>query len=180
MVNDGVRGYLNSFGFTLLAIKYLQEVDVLPIVRYDAACEHMETLREAHPLRNEANLGQLVLGFFAFWSEAFDPTAHFVSILYAGFLPKEWSLFQGHRDQKFFLLQDPLQIDRNVAKNVRLSQWTHTLSELRRSRAILRGIGHCADGQDLDVAARLRALIQDTVVLSYSDYTLQSKPLSVE
>ena len=180
LVNDGKRGYLNSFGFTLLAIKYLQETDILPILRYDANCE-LQVVRESHPRRNEANVGQLVRGFFEFWSTQFHAQYHLVSILSAGFLSKEWSAFRGHADQRFFMLQHPVQLEHNVAKNVRLGQWQHTQSECRRSLSILRGVDSMnmmeimgsVDPMEA-VAARFRALIQDTVVLSYSDHVLPS------
>ena len=181
LINDGKRGYLNSFGFTLLAIKYLQEMDILPVLRYDSEYETLEVVRESHPRRNEANVGQLVRGFFEFWGTRFDPQCHLVSILCVGLLSKEWSVFRGHPDQRFFLLQHPVQLEHNVAKNVRLSQWQHTQSECRRSLTILRGVDSMEMTQVMDsmnpmeaVAARFRALIQDTMVLSYSDHVLSS------
>ena len=163
-VNDGVRGYLNSFGFTLLAIKYLQEMDIVPIIRYDVDCEHLEVIREAHPLRNEYNLGHLVWGFFNFWSFTFDAHRHIVSILSPGLLSKP----PLHRS--LVVLLDPIRSEQNVARNIGCNQWQHTVSEMQRSADILRGINDDAE----EVAARFRALIQDTVVLSYSDYVLPS------
>merc|ERR1712087_904789 len=67
MVSDAMHGFPNSFGFVMLATKFLQLLDepVLPIVDYDRKAQR---LVEKHGIakfrRNEMSLLELAVSFF--------------------------------------------------------------------------------------------------------------------
>eukprot|EP01084_Bolivina_argentea_P174870 302879_1 len=176
-INNAYKGYLNSFGFTLLAIKYLQYVtpSILPIYRFSIDFEQISILKISQNAENKMNLGELLYGFFYFYVNQFDVDRDEISILCQGLNYKNLSQYTGHMDQKYFILQDPIQINKNVAKNVRIQQWNHIQNELLRSLNILTN-----NNFEADISSEFRLLTQDCVVLSYSDYNIHSQLQSTQ
>eukprot|EP01083_Nonionella_stella_P113415 334347_1 len=169
-INDAFRGYLNSFGFTLLAIKYLQMVSpsILPIYRFSLDHKDITISKASQHTQNQMNLAELLYGFLYFYGEIFDPQCGSISVLSEGWCYKHCEQFMCHVSQKYFILQDPVQITHNVAKNVRFEQWNHIRNECRRCVYLLSNY-HVQE----DIQCVFRLLTQDAEVVSYSDYNVE-------
>ena len=136
---DGMH-HINSFGFGLLGLKFLQECEptpILPVLQVqDGAVITIMPLREPSK-NNSLSLGRLLHQYFKFW-QTFDFASHSVSIVHHGtkfvgeyqlaflcvctgrMLKLEFPGFsQLKESQKFWIIQDPVNLEKNVAINIR-------------------------------------------------------------
>jgi len=130
-INDGKAMKLTSFSYALLSIKYLQLVGVIPVI---AADEEVPSWKS----ENLASLGQLLLGFFQFWSK-FNWARLEISILTESIQLKDKTKYDVRNNQTTIIIADPIELRNNVARNIRVK----TLRELKGE--IYRGIGCCKE-----------------------------------
>jgi poly(A) RNA polymerase GLD2 len=101
-INESMHGTLNSYSLLLLVIHYLQTAVLPPVLpSLQALYPHVFTMRRpAHTLTfgepamvapvppelrpcNTASVGELLVGFFAYYARTFDWRAHAISIRHA-------------------------------------------------------------------------------------------------
>ena len=175
-INDAHNGYINSFGYVLLSIKFLQCIKppILPIFRYSVWQKQFEIIQQSECKSNRMSISELLYWFFNLFGNDFDPHTSQISITCKGFGLKTYEstlTISGHPDQKFFILQDPLCKSNNVAKNVRIGQWHHMQSEFKRAASIL-----CAYFSNSDAAeVTLRILRTGVNVVSFCDHGIDSE-----
>eukprot|EP01083_Nonionella_stella_P075770 206086_1 len=98
-INDGYHRFLNSFGYTILVIKFLQ-----------IFCAHY-----GYPGHS---LSTLLFGFYYLFAVEFNPTKHSISII------TNSSAFDVKMNIKCCMeIVDPANKNNNVAHNVRSQQW---------------------------------------------------------
>jgi len=123
-INDGKSMKMTSFGWTLLTLKFLQLVGVIPL-----------SPREADPKwrsSNHATLGQLLFGFFEFWSK-FDYERLQISILNDRLPLKNTANFDVRQNQTTLIIADPIEIRNNVGRNIRPKVLLEFKQELARA-----------------------------------------------
>eukprot|EP01083_Nonionella_stella_P075771 206089_1 len=98
-INDGYHRFLNSFGYTILVIKFLQ-----------IFC--------AHYGYGGHSLSTLLFGFYYLYAVEFNPTKHAISII------TNSSAFDLKMNQKCWMeIVDPANKNNNVAQNVGPQRW---------------------------------------------------------
>jgi len=132
-INDGRAMKLTSFSYALLGIKYLQLVEVIPVL----SSEKKVTWKS----KNRANLGQLLLGFFEFWAK-FNYEKLEISILTESIEPKDCSKFDVRENQTWIIIADPIERRNNVARNIRAKTLLEFKNELTRGIRYCKGTKH--------------------------------------
>ena len=118
-ISDAMYGFPNSFGFVMLATKFLQltEEPVIPIVDYDRKLKRIQIRHSLrHFRRNEQTLLELAVAFFDFFA-TFDFETYQISITSAGLHwkhPNDYNL--NHDDQGTMLIEDPSAQNENVTR----------------------------------------------------------------
>lgn len=118
-ISDAMYGFPNSFGFVMLATKFLQltEEPLIPIVDYDRQRQRIQVRHSLrHFRRNEQSLLELAVAFFDFFA-SFDFEAYQISITSAGLQwkhPEDYNL--NHDDQGTMLIEDPSAHNENVTR----------------------------------------------------------------
>jgi len=118
-ISDAMYGFPNSFGFVMLATKFLQltEEPVIPIVDYDRKMKRIQVRHSLrHFRRNEQTLLELAVAFFDFYA-SFDFETYQISITTAGLQwkhPNDYNL--NHDDQGTMLIEDPSANNENVTR----------------------------------------------------------------
>ena len=131
-LNDTHRGDVNSFGYTLMIIQYLQMQQPNPIL----PCLKVDFVNDAQNgnvinidsldwincqsfvnfgCKNESTLGQLFKGFFTFYNQIFDAKRDAISVGSGKLIDK--NSFQLHNNQNTeLIIQDPIDPMDNVAR----------------------------------------------------------------
>ena len=137
-LNDAQSNRLNSFGWVLMAIRYLQSVHVLPrIRRCGPEKEEFEFVRV--DLAKRFSLGKAMRGFFSFWAE-WDYDSLSIS-LYKEVVRKrkrryyDLSGWELKETKLVFVIEDPVQSDYNCSKNVR--KFTANLMRIEFYRSLM-------------------------------------------
>ena len=137
-LNDSQSNRLNSFGWVLMAIRYLQSERVLPLIRRTGP--HREQIGFVDPAKKgSVSLGTLMRGFFAFWAE-FDYDALSIS-LYKETVWKDKRRYydlSGYElvgNKLVFVIEDPVQSNYNCSKNVR--KFTANLMKIEFYRSMM-------------------------------------------
>eukprot|EP01083_Nonionella_stella_P049044 130810_1 len=112
-INDSPNRFINSFGFTLMVIKFIQHL----------IFGHQKYI----------NLSHLLYCFFVFYGCAFDATKHAIDVMDEGH--GEWN---EKMSNKVLEIIDPANIQNNVTNNVRQSQYTKINVEFNRAMQIYR------------------------------------------
>merc|ERR1711902_318502 len=116
-INNSYKCYLNSFGFTLLIIKFIQYL----------------VNKNKHIIYYNKSLSNLVFEFFQFYVHKLDITKYAVSI-------NDDSIFNKKQSNHNILeIIDPVNAENNIAQNVGYYQYDHISSEFNRSIDILTG-----------------------------------------
>jgi len=110
-INNAYQCYLNSFGFTMLAIKFLQFY----------MTSHIEAQRPIN-----VDLGHLIAEFFKFYAEHFDPNKHAISIA-----DPTSGTFDNKTTECWMEINDPMNPQNNIAENVGWSQCQRIQHEFR-------------------------------------------------
>jgi len=131
-INDASQNMINSFGYVILALKFLQMLGIIPI----RPTTDEPIARKEIPV----NLGDILVGFFDFYAN-FPFDSHQISILKEGIQLKNPSEFDVREIQTVMILQDPIEISNNVARNVREGTLRQIQSEFKRSYQCLSGDG---------------------------------------
>lgn len=138
-VNNAKNGFINSFGWVMLGLKYLQFISpaVIPVVDIQDFLD--EKVMKNFKQRNRMDQGTLLFGFFTFYSE-FDFSTYEICVRQKELLRKrynEWTKVHGLReDQQLVIIEDPFQLDNNVARNVRMKALDAMHSEFLRGRTM--------------------------------------------
>ena len=121
------HGFMNSYCFLLMGIKYLQMVHppILPAV--GDGTEH-SNMRWAAETENESDLKDLLLGFFSFWS-AFDDGRHAIDIRERGLTAKEM--------ESLLVIIDPVNPSHNCASSVNALGLKAIYEEMERAKDAL-------------------------------------------
>eukprot|EP01083_Nonionella_stella_P170786 581981_1 len=113
-INDASKGYLNSFGFTLMALKYIQCV----------------TYHNQFIIGSVRNLSCLIFGFFFFYRYSFEHTRHCVDIRNVEY---DIEMFEKKRSCALLEIVDPINHSNNVAKNMRQMEYTKMQHQLEKA-----------------------------------------------
>ena len=118
-VNNALKCYPNSFGYTLMALHFVHSLisnstcadivyDILPGYRraFDPRLQIQGILQK---------IDNLIAGFFAFYGWAFDPKLHRIDITQTELLCSKHNQLN---NSNFFLMVDPVNKRNNVTKNV--------------------------------------------------------------
>ena len=116
-INNAYQCYLNSFGFTMLAIKFLQFY----------MTSHIERKQEIN-----VDLGHLIAEFFKFYAEHFDPKRHAISIA-----DPESGTFDDKKAECWMEINDPMNPQNNIAENVGWAQCQRIMHEFRCARDLI-------------------------------------------
>merc|ERR1712087_57118 len=126
-LNDSQNNKLNSFGWVLMSLCYLQSANVLPRIYRDERgqiqFDTMSAIQCDSSRHQLQSLGALMRGFFAFWA-TFDFEDWSIS-LYEAKVRKYTQTYldlTGHDlddRQLVFVIEDPVQLQYNCAKNIR-------------------------------------------------------------
>ena len=122
-VNNALKCYLNSFGYTLMSLHFvhcLMNHKNVQIV-YEATVTSFGCLCKL--LRKASNL---IAGFFLFYGWTFDPHLNRIDIT-------QKQLLCGKRSGDLLEIVDPLNSQNNVAKNVGIKQWNDIQSAMKRT-----------------------------------------------
>merc|ERR1711933_510687 len=117
-INDSPHRFVNSFGYTLMAIKYIQYLAV--------------------KRRENMNLSCLVYGFFSFYALKFDAKKHVIDVMDDRYSKeKDFAIFRHKLHCKRpLVIVDPANSTNNVTNNVRMKQWKAISLELQRATNI--------------------------------------------
>jgi len=124
-MNDASQQKINSFGYVLLALKFLQLLEILPVDIRQTNPKSWHTLCRA-------SIGELLSGFFEFYG-LFPFDSHQVTLLRKGIELKKPSIFDVRPDQTVMLIQDPIETRNNVARNVRQRTLKQIQNEFKRA-----------------------------------------------
>eukprot|EP01083_Nonionella_stella_P297198 1009428_1 len=118
-ISDAIYGFPNSFGFVMLATKFLQLLPepLIPIFDYN---EKKKKIIELHSIKkfkkNTMTLLELAVSFFDYYYN-FDFETYQISITSAGLQwkhAKDYNLM--HKDQSTMLIEDPSAKNENVTR----------------------------------------------------------------
>jgi len=129
-INDAFGGYLNSFGFALLIVKFLQCTHGRDIPRN----KHILSYNHAKALRT------LLFEFFVFFLFDFDLETRAVAVTAesAAVYTQKQKHRQKQKRESVLEIVDPANGRNNVGAQVEHEQWLHIKSEFVRSFLILR------------------------------------------
>ena len=114
-INDSPHRFVNSFGYTLMVIKYIQ---YLAVNRKDFG----------------GNLSCLVFGFFSFYAQRFNAKKHVIDIMDEQYKKEnDFGCFRRKKGKKVLVVIDPADRNKNVTNNVRMKQWTQIRLEFQRA-----------------------------------------------
>ncbi len=160
-LNDSQNNKLNSFGWVLMAIRYLQSAKVLPMLRrgksqrgwIEFVGDPNGSKDGSKNRRKSVSLGALMKGFFSFWAE-FDHNVLSISLYRERALKRkrryyDLSGYEMSGNKLVFVIEDPVQSNYNCSKNVR--QFTANLMKIEFYRAMM--MLKYGDG-DLDALCR--------------------------
>jgi len=120
-INGAYQCYLNSFGYTMMAIKFLQSHWTSR-----GGAKHRESARDH-------GLGPLIAAFFKFYAERFDPKQHAISIAD----PAAGHSFDAKKSQNHWMeIHDPMDSQNNIALNVGWAQSIRIQHELEAAHRI--------------------------------------------
>lgn len=146
-LNDARNYFINSFGWVMLCIKYLQCLSppVLPVYVATGKINYndfvVKTVHGASKSSNKMNIGQLLCGFFEFWAR-FDYSNDMISVRQPGIQDKNFMQFKAKSShQTLMLIEDPLEPSHNVAKNVRKDTLEAMIEDFRRGAVLCRNSG---------------------------------------
>eukprot|EP01088_Endostelium_zonatum_P019302 TRINITY_DN6604_c0_g1_i1.p1 TRINITY_DN6604_c0_g1~~TRINITY_DN6604_c0_g1_i1.p1 ORF type:complete len:398 (-),score=82.72 TRINITY_DN6604_c0_g1_i1:50-1243(-) len=124
-INDAYTGTINSFGWTVIGLAYLQIHDVIPLLDsiFDEGTKETKENKEWKS-KNEEDVGRLFFGFFE-WILAFDYKTKRISIRHGGVTAKEEEKFE---DGTVFCVERPRTAYQNVTRQVTVG----TLKWIRR------------------------------------------------
>ncbi len=127
-LNDSTKHLLNSFGFVLLILKYLQTKNVLPMlkkVRYmnEYLCNEVELMIDKQlkiVRKNKLSLADLLIGFFEYYSE-FDYENESVSLFDQKVMKRDVKYrdltgYDLQGNALTFVIEGPIQTNYNCAK----------------------------------------------------------------
>ena len=118
-ISDAMHGFPNSFGFVMLATKFLQllQEPVIPIIDYDRTQKQLVTKHSIRQFRsNEMSLLELAVSFFDYYFH-FDFETYQISITSAGLQWKHAEDYNlNHSDQSTMLIEDPSAKNENVTR----------------------------------------------------------------
>ena len=146
-LNDASRNRLNSFGFVLLVIHYLQHVKILPMLKKkkngyygNQMVELME--RKNNNKSNQLYLGDLLIGFFEYYAD-FNFMEYSISLFKSKVkkINRYYTDLNGKRlkdNQLIFVIEDPIQTNYNSAKNIRYYSANLMRIEFLRGKLILK------------------------------------------
>lgn len=133
------RGDLNSFGFTLMIIHYLQSLSppILPVLDIGSNQEWVKPEKFVDfGVENTKHIGQLFSGFFIYYHSKFKPEKHAICITHHdrkddedGFLKKSVCKLQSNHNNILVVL-DPLDATDNIGRRVTAVSWRMLYSEL--------------------------------------------------
>jgi len=127
-INDASTGKLNSFGYVILALKFLQLCGVVPL-------EGKKMQSKSWKSKTKADLGELLCGFFKFYANF--PFYHYqITLLRQGLEKMNQAMFDIRTDQTVVIIQDPIETENNVARNVREYTLQWIKEEFRRAYAL--------------------------------------------
>lgn len=131
-VNDSKCGFINSFGFVIMGIKFLQIISP-PVLPQDDIQKFVkeDTLGNTKMMfknRNNMDMGTLLYSFFLFYYEL-DYKKFEISVRFKGLIEKRRDHWEKslRRDQCALIIEDPWETENNVARNIR----PHTIEILR-------------------------------------------------
>eukprot|EP01083_Nonionella_stella_P071006 190388_1 len=122
-INNAYAGYLNSFGFVVLIIKFIQWFE-------------LRKLRKNK--KRKWNLAEILIEFYSFYVIKFDWSVHCVSIARRftedDYKDRDGMIFD-YKLNPYIALQiiDPMNVKNNVAKNVNVSRTQHIKYEFIRA-----------------------------------------------
>ena len=133
------RGDLNSFGFTLMIIHYLQSLSppILPILDISINEWIKPEKFVDFGIENTKHIGELFSGFFMYYHSKFKADKHAICITahdgknnVDGFLKKAvCRLAVGHND--VLIVLDPLDETDNIGRRVTAMSWSHMQKEIQ-------------------------------------------------
>jgi len=163
-IGEAARGALNSFGHTLLAVHFLQAVEppVLPIIQVVDG-EIVGDEHESFVSENTSTLGELLAGYFEYYSHNFDRSIHCVSILDKDLEecsgPDREAKFPG-RQQRYLCVVDPVDCSDNVGRNIPLDGAKAICLEFERGWNLIQS------GATLDDICQVPAIVPDFRVVT--------------
>jgi DNA polymerase sigma len=173
-INDPPSGTLSSYAYVQMLLFYLQvrNTPILPslqdlaknkdliktqkdFVRVSVEgwdCTRLNArLFKEFSARNTESLGELLVGFFDYYSRHFDFKNSLISIRAARELPKsaEYSMCvqssPGSKQQKFIAIEDPFNLTHNLGRSANKDNARLILSEFDRAYTILKHGGGLAE-----------------------------------
>lgn len=137
-VNNAKCGYINSFGWVMLGLKFLQFISppVIPIVGIEDFLN--EQITTNFKQKNKMDQGTLLYGFFTFYSQ-FDFKKFEVMVREKELMVKrhqEWEKLGVKKEKRVVIIEDPFQLDNNVARNVKEDKLGHMLEEFNRGKQL--------------------------------------------
>lgn len=147
-LNDASRNRLNSFGFVLLGIHYLQYIKILPMLKKIKNGNYGHDMVELMKMKKQDNktkelcLGDLLIGFFEYYAN-FNFMECSISLFKLKVLKRNrhYTDLNGRRlkdNNLIFCLEDPIQRNYNSAKNIRNYSANLMHIEFLRSKLILK------------------------------------------
>lgn len=127
-INDGKNGFLNSFGFVLLGVKFLQIVKP-PVLPFSD---------KFYKSWNKMNVSSLLFLFFTFYHQ-FNFQAKEISVRTEDILKKRanyWLQFL-RTDQCNLIIEDPIELSHNVARNLREKMIKLMKGEFKRAKTCI-------------------------------------------
>eukprot|EP01083_Nonionella_stella_P069596 185614_1 len=145
-LNNTHRGDLNSFGFTLMIIHYLQSLHppILPVLGVKSREPDWVQPDKfvGFGTKNSKNIGELFSGFFTYFDNKFKPQIHAISITnhpqndkMNGFLNKNVCHLQNNHNNILIVL-DPLDDTDNIGRRVTEVTWNNMKKELKLAAQI--------------------------------------------
>lgn len=132
-VNNAYQCYLNSFGYTMLAIKFLQFY----------MTSHIEAGRPIN-----VDLGVLIAHFFKFYAEQWDPKRHAISIA-----DPQSGTFDPKRAECWMEISDPMNPQNNIAQNVGWAQCQRICKEFQAASDLIAKYTHLEQHRTLSLYA---------------------------
>ena len=121
-INNAYQCYLNSFGYTMLAIKFLQFYMTSHLIRKS-------------PIN--VDLGQLIAQFFKFYAEQWDPKRHSISIA-----DPQSGTFDPKDKECWMEIRDPMNPHNNIAENVGWAQCQRICNEFQAAADLIAKYKH--------------------------------------
>jgi len=123
-INEAYTGWINSFGWTVMVVGYLQIIGVLPLI------EQLDLTKENQNwvVTNEMTVGELFLGFYK-WLLDLDHKNKRISIRHGGITDKEADKFT---DDVVFCVERPRTPYQNITRQVSVRTLKVIIKEWKR------------------------------------------------